>query len=92
MQTARIGSALPSAGQGWELDAIAASVIGGTSLFGGVGSILGASIGAFLLRVIGNGLVIAGAPGYYFRMFVGIIIIIAVIFDIAIKKRAAKIR
>lgn len=92
IQTARIGSALPSAGQSWELDAIAASVIGGTSLFGGIGSIIGASIGAFLLRVIGNGLVMAGAPGYYFRMFVGFIIITAVIFDIAIKKRAAKIR
>lgn len=92
VQTARIGSALPSAGKGWELDAIAASVIGGISLFGGVGSIIGATIGAFLLRAIGNGLVLAGAPGYYFRMFVGFIIIIAVLFDIAIKRRAAKFR
>lgn len=92
VQTSRIGSALPSAGQGWELDAIAASVIGGTSLFGGAGSIIGAAIGAFLLRIIGNGLVIAGAPGYYFRMFVGIIIILAVIFDITLKKRASKAR
>jgi len=92
IEAARIGSALPSAGTGWELDAIAASVIGGTSLFGGVGSVVAAVIGAFLLRIIGNGLVLAGAPGFYFRTFVGIIIILAVIFNIIIKKRALKIR
>lgn len=92
IQASRIGSALPSAGRGWELDAIAASVIAGTSLFGGIGSIVAAAIGAFLLRIIGNGLVLTGAPGYYFRMFVGIIIILAVVFNITIKKRALKIR
>lgn len=92
IQTSRIGSALPSAGQGWELDAIAASVIGGVSLFGGVGSIVGGAIGSFLLRIIGNGLVLAGAPGYYFRMFVGMVIIASVIFNTIIKKKTRKIR
>lgn len=92
IQAFRIGSALPSAGQGWELDAIAASVIGGVSLFGGVGSIIGGAAGSFLLRIIGNGLVLAGAPGYYFRMFVGMVIIAAVIFNIIIKEKIRKMR
>ena len=92
IQALRIGSAIPSAGEGWELDSIAASVIGGTSLFGGIGSMIGGSIGAFLIRIIGNGLVLAGAPGYYFRMFIGLVIVGAVFVNIKISEQSKRLR
>ena len=60
--TARLWSAQPNAATGWELDAIAAPVLGGTSLFGGVGSIGGTIIGAFIIGVMSNGLNLMGVP------------------------------
>ncbi len=92
IQAVRIGAALPTAGDGWALDAIAASVIGGTSLFGGVGSVIGGTFGAFLTRIIDNGLVLAGAPGYYFRMFIGMTIIGAVLLNLKIKEKSKELR
>lgn len=68
----------PVAGIGLELEAIAA-VIGGTSLAGGVGTIIGASLGAFLVGMIRVGLVLAGAPAYWYIGFVGLILIVAVV-------------
>jgi simple sugar transport system permease protein len=78
---ARLGSATPSAGTGYELQAIVAAVIGGTSLFGGTGSILGAALGACLMGMINTGLVLVGAPPYYYQSYVGIILIAAVIIN-----------
>ncbi|HHY47707.1 MAG TPA: ABC transporter permease [Firmicutes bacterium] len=81
IQFARLGSASPAYGEGLELEAIAASVIGGTSLVGGYGSILGTFLGALLMAIIRSGLVLAGAPAYWYRSFVGAIVIIAVIIN-----------
>lgn len=60
-----------------ELEAIAGCVIGGTLLTGGVGNIIGAGLGALLMAMIRIGVVLAGAPGYSYRLFVGIILILA---------------
>jgi simple sugar transport system permease protein len=92
IQGCRLQAVLPSAGTGVELQAIAAAVIGGTFLSGGVGSVVGGSIGCFLIRIIDNGLVMARAPGYWFRIFIGIFLIIAVVLNMFIVKKASKMR
>lgn len=74
-----IGS--PTAGQMYELDAIAACVIGGTSLFGGVGSVSGAVIGAGLMGLIRNGSNLLGVSSFWQRIVIGVIICIAVAWD-----------
>lgn len=66
----------PTAGQGLELEAIAASVLGGTSLAGGVGSVVGAALGALLVGLIRVGLIFAGAPAYWYIGFIGVLLII----------------
>ncbi|WP_230398072.1 ABC transporter permease [Novisyntrophococcus fermenticellae] len=71
----------PTAGNGYELDAIAASVIGGASLSGGKGSILGTFGGVFLLQVITNIFNLIGLPSYYQRIAKGIIIILALLLN-----------
>uniref|UniRef100_A0A7V4N4S7 Autoinducer 2 import system permease protein LsrD n=1 Tax=Thermodesulfobacterium geofontis TaxID=1295609 RepID=A0A7V4N4S7_9BACT len=92
MQSTRLAAALPNQGDGLEFDAIAAAVIGGTSLYGGSGTIIGTVIGGYLSRVIENGLVIIRAPSYYYRLYIGIIIIIAVIMNLYLQRRAMKVR
>jgi ribose transport system permease protein len=81
MIAARLNSAQPSLGQGYELDAIAAVVIGGTSLSGGEGSILGTVIGAFVISVLTNGLRILSVPQEWQMVLTGAIIIVAVFLD-----------
>jgi putative xylitol transport system permease protein len=78
---ARTGSALPQAGIAYELDAIAAVVIGGTSLAGGVGRVTGTLIGALLIGVMNNGLDLMGVESYYQQVIKGILIVIAVMLD-----------
>jgi simple sugar transport system permease protein len=75
----RVGSAYPDAGSGYELEAIAMAVVGGTSLFGGSGTIVGTVLGALLLRAIRNGVILVGVPGLAYNMFVGAIILIAML-------------
>jgi len=75
----RIGSAYPTAGTGYELEAIAIAVIGGTSLFGGAGTVLGTVIATFLIRAIRNGVVLIGVPGLAYLMFVGLVILLAMV-------------
>jgi simple sugar transport system permease protein len=91
-QSTRVGSALPNQGDGLEFDAIAAAVIGGTSLFGGSGTVVGTVIGEYLSRIIENGLIIIRAPSYYFRLYIGVVIILAVIANLYIQRRTMKIR
>jgi ribose transport system permease protein len=79
---ARLNSAQPSLGFGYELDAIAAAVIGGTSLAGGEGSILGTVIGAFIISTLTNGLRILSVPQEWQTVVTGGIVIIAVYLDI----------
>ncbi len=85
--TARLWSAQPQMGAGMELDAIAASVLGGVSLFGGVGSALGASIGALIVGVLGNGLNLLRIPSYHQQVIKGVVFILAVVLDLYSKRR-----
>ena len=85
--TARTTSALPQAGVAYELDAIAAVVIGGTSLNGGVGTLTGTLIGALIIGVINNGLGLLGVSSYYQQVTKGAIIVAAVLLDATRKKR-----
>src|SRR5437660_5091303 len=86
---ARLNSAQPSLGQGYELDAIAAAVIGGTSLSGGEGSILGTVIGAFIISTLTNGLRILSVPQEWQTVVTGGIVIIAVYLYIVRRRRQA---
>jgi ribose transport system permease protein len=84
---ARLNSAQPSLGQGYELDAIAAAVIGGTSLSGGEGSILGTVIGAFIISTLQNGLRILSVPQEWQTVVTGGIVIVAVYLDIVRRRQ-----
>lgn len=79
--TSRIGSASPNAGSGFELDAIAAVVLGGTSLSGGEGSVIGTIIGAMIIGVLNNGLNLMNVSPFYQLIVKGFVIILAVILD-----------
>jgi ribose/xylose/arabinose/galactoside ABC-type transport system permease subunit len=81
----RFTSAEPTTGVGMELRVIAACIIGGVSLFGGAGSILGTLIGAAFLTVLDNGMIMAHISGYWQQAVVGCIIIIAIVIDLARK-------
>ena len=81
MIASRLNSAQPALGPGYELDAIAAVVIGGTSLSGGVGTILGTIIGAFIISVLTNGLRILSVAQEWQTVVTGVIIILAVYAD-----------
>jgi ribose transport system permease protein len=85
----RINSAQPALGQGYELDAIAAVVIGGTSLSGGRGTMLGTMVGALIISVVANGLRILSVPQEWQIVVTGAIIILAVYLDI-LRRRGAK--
>jgi ribose transport system permease protein len=82
MMASRLNSAQPSLGAGYELDAIAAAVIGGTSLSGGEGTIVGTIIGAFIMSVLTNGLRILSVPQEWQMVVTGGIVIAAVYADI----------
>jgi ribose transport system permease protein len=84
---ARLNSAQPSLGQGYELDAIAAAVIGGTSLSGGEGSILGTVIGAFIISTLTNGLRIMSVPQEWQTVVTGGIVVLAVYLDIVRRRQ-----
>ncbi|MBI4925652.1 MAG: hypothetical protein HY843_06985, partial [Bdellovibrio sp.] len=79
--TARLNGALPTAGELFELDAIAAVVIGGTSLKGGVGSIRGSILGAFFIGILNNGMSLLDVTEFYQKVIKGFIIILAVWLD-----------
>jgi inositol transport system permease protein len=88
MLSARIGSGQPSLGVMYELDAIAAAVIGGTSLNGGIGTIPGTIIGALIIGVLNNGLDLLGVSSYWQQILKGAIIVTAVLLDSRKNKRA----
>jgi len=89
VEAASVGTVAPQAGDNLELDAIAAVVIGGTSLTGGRGSLAGTFAGALLMRVIRNGLNITNVDSNWQRVAIGTIIVVAVAFD-EIQKRRTK--
>jgi len=79
--TSRLNSAQPTAGQSYELDAIAAVVLGGTSLTGGRGWIFGTLVGALIIGVLNNGLNLIGVSSFFQQVVKGIVILIAVLLD-----------
>jgi ribose transport system permease protein len=86
LMAARLDSAQPSLGFGYELEAIAAAVIGGTSLSGGEGTILGTVIGAFLISILTNGLRILSVSQEWQNVVIGVIVVIAVYLDIVLRR------
>ena len=86
----RVMSALPQAGTMYELYAIAAAVLGGCSLKGGVGSVLGTVIGVLLLGVVINGLHMVGVSAYWEQTITGLIIISAVAIGVISQKISSK--
>jgi putative xylitol transport system permease protein len=79
--TAKTGSAQTNAGSSYELDAIAAAVIGGSSMAGGVGTVSGTLFGALIMGVMNNGLDILGVESFYQSIIKGVLIVAAVILD-----------
>jgi simple sugar transport system permease protein len=92
MQYLRLESPQPDAGLSLELDTIASSVIGGTTLAGGAGSVIGSVIGSILIRIMDNGLLLAGAPSYWFRVFVGLLLVVAVAFNRYVEQKIDRLR
>jgi D-xylose transport system permease protein len=85
----RLNGASPNLGTMFELDAISAVIIGGTSFAGGIGTISGTVIGAFIIGILNNGMSLLGVPTFYQLMIKGLIIIAAVWFDVLSKKKKA---
>lgn len=85
----RLNGASPNLGNMFELDAISAVIIGGTSFSGGVGTIGGTVIGAFIIGILNNGMSLLGVPSFYQLIIKGLIIILAVWFDVLNKRKAA---
>ncbi len=85
--TARLNSAQPIAGMMYELDAIAATVIGGTSLMGGEGGLGGTIIGALVMGVLRNGLNLLGVSSFVQQIVIGLVIVVAVLIDSMLKAR-----
>ena len=79
--SAQLTAANPSSGDGWEMNAISAVVLGGTSMSGGVGTIGGTIIGAFVIGVINDGMIMIGVSVFFQKVIKGIIIVLAVIID-----------
>lgn len=82
LMMSRIVTGNPTIGLGWELNVIAAVVIGGVSLFGGAGSIMGAVIGLLIMQVVTSGLVVIGVDPYWQTVSIGVIMIVAVAIDV----------
>jgi simple sugar transport system permease protein len=92
IQVMRIGSPLPSIGEGLELAAVAAAVIGGASLLGGIGSIMGGIIGAILIRVIDNGMVLSQVDSNWFKFAIGALTILAVVGNSWLRKHGRSMK
>lgn len=89
LNSARLASAQPSLGMGYELQAIAAVVIGGTSLFGGKGSVIGTVVGALIMSLVNNGLQIMNVPQEWQKVVLGAVILLAVSFDTLRRRKAS---
>ena len=83
----RLGSGQPDAGVGFEFEVIVAILIGGTSLAGGQGTIVGTVIGALIVAVLGNGLNLLGVDSYWQQVIKGSVLVLAVLFDAKVRAR-----
>ncbi|MER3386575.1 MAG: ABC transporter permease [Microcella pacifica] len=90
LYAARYGTVSSNAGSGWELDAVAAAVIGGVAIFGGSGTVWGAAIGAYLLLTINRALPVIGVDDVWQRAVVGALIISAIVLDRLLSLRQAR--
>mgnify|MGYP005863896601 CR=1 FL=1 len=88
LDAARVNGAVPSAGELAELDAIAAVVIGGTSLMGGIGTLGGTLLGVLIMGALNNGMSLVGVNEHSQKVFKGVVILLAVYFDIRSKKKS----
>ena len=88
IMTSRIESGQTSLGQGWEMTVIASAIIGGTSMLGGSGTVLGTVLGAALMSVISNGMIIMNVSVYWQNIAIGAIIVLSVAIDLISKRRA----
>ncbi len=89
---ARLGSGSSNAGVGFELEVIAAVVLGGTNLFGGRGTIVGTALGALTIAVIGNGLILAHISPFFTQIVTGLIILLAIWLNTRLFNQASRIR
>jgi simple sugar transport system permease protein len=92
IQALRLNSFLPSMGMGMELQAVAAAVIGGTSLMGGIGSILGGLIGATIIRLMDNGMVMSQIGASWFQFAIGALTIFAVVGNAWLRRRGRSMK
>ncbi len=90
LQTTRLAAFSSRVGTGWELSAIAAAVVGGTSLRGGIGNMIGIFLGALIIIVIENALVLARLPYEWTYMVFGLVILFSVLLDLLIEKRVQR--
>lgn len=90
IESTRIGEGSGRLGIGYEFYAIAATVIGGTSLFGGIGTVIGTFLGAIILEMIRTGLAVMGVSGWWFNVFIGTIIIVVMVLNVFIMKRVRR--
>ncbi len=92
IQTFRLQTPLPGAGEGMELQALAAAVIGGTALAGGIGSIIGAVIGTGMIRIMENGLVMSRIDANWFKLALGALTVGSVVLNMWVRGRVLKAR
>ena len=85
--SARLGQGMPGVGVGYELNAIAAAIIGGTSMYGGIGTVLGTIIGATMMALIDNLLVLLRVESWWNELIIGAVIVVAVTVDMVTAKR-----
>ena len=90
MQAVRLGSFAATQGIGFELKTIAAVVVGGTALTGGVGSMLGICLGIFIVRIVENGLILMRVPVFGVELFIGIAVIVFVLLNTFVNRRIAR--
>ena len=90
INTAQLSAAHPATGDGWEMNAIAATVLGGTSMAGGSGTVVGTVIGAFVIGVINDGMTMCGVSEFWQKVIRGAVIIAAVVIDQAQRNLQAR--
>lgn len=88
LYASRMDAGQPSVGEGWMLQAITAAIIGGTSLRGGQGTIVGTALGALLLAMLANGTVLLNVSGFWQRVIVGLVVLVAILVDLARRQRS----
>ncbi len=91
MQAVRLGSFAATQGIGFELKTIAAVVVGGTALTGGVGSMLGIVLGIFIIRIVENGLILLQVPVFGVELFIGVAVVVFVLLNTFVNRRIARL-